>query len=832
MVNLGVISPVKQSTDWCSGMVVVPKPDGSVRVCVDLTHLNSAVKREVHPMSSVDESLAKLGHSKLFTQLDANSGFWQLPLDKSSRLLTTFLTPEGRFCFNRLPFGISSAPEIYQRCMSNLLAGLDGVICHMDNLLIHGRTTQEHDGRVKAVLKRISDAGLTLNKNKCSFATTSIKFLGHIIDESGIHADPKKTAAIINFPTPQHKSDLRRLNGLLNQLAKFLPHLSTATAPIRELLKEHREWTWGPPQSQALQDIKYLLTSPQVLAPYDPSLPTIIASDASQHGLGAALFEIQADDTRRPICFASRSLSDTEKRYAVIEKEALGAVWACEKLEQYIYGIHDLTLEVDHKPLVPLFTTTDLDKIPPRVLRFRLRLMKYSPTVKYVPGAHHLIADTLSRATYSHTDDSDRLLTDEVESYIDNTLPTHNYLYKIKKAQQSDPVCCKVAEFSRSSWPAYKSNHPSLTPFFEHQGHLTLADDILLYDDRLVIPSGLQLEMLQLIHEGHLGITKCRARARRDVWWPGMSLEISTMINNCLECKKQLPTPVETLAPSSLPDRPWQRLAMDLFELNGHTYLIVDDYFSRWIEVTEMKDLTSKATISALTKIFSTHGYPDVVVSDNGPQFAVHDFSTFATDCQFIHVTSSPRYPKANGEAERAVGTIKRLLKKSKDLNSVLLNYRVTPLDNGYSPAELLMGRRLKSKIPCLSQHLMPILPDYDHIANKEQTRQEANRRTHDQRHRAQDLPELNPGDNVYLPDQDTLGVIETQVAPRSYTVSTENQSYRRNRSAIIKTEPATDADVEVPTADDPQNNPTTSQKSPRPMRDRKPPPFITQNYV
>ena len=184
MVEQGVISKVERPTDWCSGLVVVPKTNKTdVRLCVDLTQLNKAVKGEIHPMSSVDDSLAKLSNAQYFTRLDANSGFWQIPLDTESQLLTTFITPYGRFCFHRLCFGISSAPEIFQRTMNKILEGVPGVICHMDDVLIHGTTREEHDQRVDEVMERIKRSGMTLN-NKCEFSST--KFLGFIIDEGGI----------------------------------------------------------------------------------------------------------------------------------------------------------------------------------------------------------------------------------------------------------------------------------------------------------------------------------------------------------------------------------------------------------------------------------------------------------------------------------------------------------------------------------------------------------------------------------------------------------------------------------------------------------------------
>ena len=201
-------------------------------------------------MASVDENLAKLKDSKVFTKLDANSGFWQIPMDEESRLLTTFVTPFGRYCFNRLPFGISSAPEIFQCAMSRILEGLDGTVCHMDDILIHGETQELHDSRVRKVLQRLKDAGVTLN-DKCEFSKQRMKLLGHVISENGVEADPEKTKAIREFPRPTTVTELQRFNGMVNQLAKFLPNLATINEPLRQLLKKGQQWLWDQPQERA-----------------------------------------------------------------------------------------------------------------------------------------------------------------------------------------------------------------------------------------------------------------------------------------------------------------------------------------------------------------------------------------------------------------------------------------------------------------------------------------------------------------------------------------------------------------------------------------------------
>ena len=311
-----------EPTPWCAGMVVVPKKSGKLRICVDLKPLNQSVLREIHPLPKVDETLAQLAGAKVFSKLDANSGFWQIPLLQPSRHLTTFITPMGRYCFNKLPFGISSAPEHFQRRMSELLTGLQGVLCHMDDILVFGRDDTEHNQRLEAVLKRVEEAGATFNLSKCEFNRNTLTFLGNVIDANGIRADPSKTEAIREMQPPTLLPAVRRFLGMANQLGKFTPNLAELTKPLQDLLGKSRAWTWGPAQSTAFKQVQEELTKPTVLALYDPRAPTKVSADASSHGLGAVLLQ-QIDGSWRPVSFASRSMSETEQRYAQIEKEAL-----------------------------------------------------------------------------------------------------------------------------------------------------------------------------------------------------------------------------------------------------------------------------------------------------------------------------------------------------------------------------------------------------------------------------------------------------------------------------------------------------------------------------
>lgn len=282
MLNLGIIEEVTEPTDWCAPMVPAPKRNkDEVRVCVDLKRLNKGVKRERYILPTLDDITPKLAGAKVFSTLDASSGFWQIPLDSSCQKLTTFITPMGRFCFRRLPFGITSAPEIFQRLMSSLLKGLDGTVVVMDDILVFGSNQEEHDHRLDAVLRTIKASGLKLNRAKCHFGKTELQFFGHIISADGVKPDDSKVEAIARMPNLTNVEQLRQVLGLINYVGKFLPGLSTVLHPLTNLLRKETAWVWGEPQEHAFNKAKAMLVAAPALCYYDAGRPTVVSADAS-----------------------------------------------------------------------------------------------------------------------------------------------------------------------------------------------------------------------------------------------------------------------------------------------------------------------------------------------------------------------------------------------------------------------------------------------------------------------------------------------------------------------------------------------------------------------
>ena len=276
----------------------------------------------------------------------------------------------------------------------------------------------------------------------------------------------------------------------------------------------------------------------------------------------------------RPVAFASRSLSDTERRYAQIEKEALAMTWACEKFTDYLLG-RKFLMESDHKPLIPLLNSKQLDSLPPRVLRFRLRLARYNYTVQHVPGVNLYTADALSRAPIAGSGSEDLSFQEEVETFVDTIeqlLPTTKQrLNTYREAQEKDPVCQQIIEYCRQGWPGKDSVRPDVAPQWKSKEFLTECNRLLLYGHRIVVPTSLRRETLQKIHTGHQGIERCRARVAESVWWPGVSNQIAQVVQQCEECAKNYKPHKETLKTTPLPDYPWQVIGTDLFELSPNS---------------------------------------------------------------------------------------------------------------------------------------------------------------------------------------------------------------------------------------------------------------------
>ena len=387
-------------SDWATPIVAVVKEDKqSVRICGDFrATVNPFSKLDRYPIPRIEDLFATLKKGKLFTKLDLSQAYQQLVLEEESKKYVVLNTHKGLFRCTRLPYGISSAPGIFQRVMDNLLQGLPGVVGYIDDILISGEPESAHLEVLEEVLKRLSKSGFRAKKQKCKFMVTSVDYLGYRIDAAGLHPLPDKVQAVEEAPTPTCLTELKSYLGLLTYYAKFLPNLATHLAPLYKLLGKDVPWQWGKSQEKAFHNSKKLLTSSNLLIHFDTSLPLTLACDASAYGIGAVLAHRLSDGSEKPVGYVSRTLTKAEKNYSQLEKEGLSLVFGVKKFYSYLFG-HSFELVTDHKPLLSLLSgqKPTSPQASARIRRWSLYLSSFEYTLKFRNTTAHGNADALSR---------------------------------------------------------------------------------------------------------------------------------------------------------------------------------------------------------------------------------------------------------------------------------------------------------------------------------------------------------------------------------------------------------------------------------------------------
>ena len=695
------ITKITEPTEWVNPIVTVRKPPGALRICLDPLELNKAIRREHYSIPTPGEIVAKLHGSKYFSTLDATSGFLQIPLDDASSYVITFATPSGRYRFLCLPFGIKSAPEVFHRTIVEMFHDIEGVETYIDDILIYAPTEEEHDRRLRAVLQRCRDANLSLNKDKCVIKTQELKYLGHIISPDGVKADPAKVAAIVDMPVPESKEDVRRFIGLINYLSKYCPNLSSIAAPLRDLMKKDVGWSWNSNHQQAWLAVQGLIKANVELKLFDPTKPVVVTVDASQRGIGAALLQ-----QGEPIEFASCSMTETQQRYAQIENEFLAIQFGLKRFHQYVYG-QRVVVETDHMPLLGIIKKP-ISQISPRLQRMRLRIDPYDYELVYRPGSELVLADALSRASLRDNDidvnDNEYVNTVYVES------TTQSCRKELCELTAQDESLQLIAWYVRKGWPEHNKLCPDLIkPYWNVRHELSEHEGMLFRGEQIVVPYAYQKRALTCLHTGHLGTVKCTEGAKTTLYWPGYVRDIQEMVERCSRCQANRNVSAhEPLIPTPVPEYPFQKVGADLFTLDGVTYLLNVDYYSKWLYIAPLHDTKSIDVIRELKRIFADFGSPEILVTDGGPQFGSHEFRRFASDWLVQHTMSSPAYSRSNGQPERMVQTAKNLLRKcsqdNTDYQQGLLALRDTPIANNLpSPAELLQGRRLRGNLPIVT---------------------------------------------------------------------------------------------------------------------------------
>ena len=799
LVDESIIVPIDEPTDWVSQMSVAEKKAG-IRICIDPRPLNEVLKREHYKLPVLDDVLPELTSACKFSVCDLKSGYLHCELDHESSLLTTFATPFGRFRWLRLPFGLKVSSEIFQKRLHQALEGLEGVRCIADDVIVWGRSNEEHDARVSLFLQRCSEIGISLNKEKCRFGLSEIPFMGHVVSNKGLKPDPSKVEAILKMEPPTDKAGVERLRGTVNYLSRFVPKLTDVMRPISDLTHPDVEWSWTSSHDKAFEEVKHLLTVAPVLAYFDPSKELSIQCDASGQGLGAALLQ-----EGRPLAYASRALSDTETRYATIEKEMLAIVFALEKWHQYTFG-RPLTVYSDHKPLEAIMKKP-LDRAPKRLQGMLVRALAYDIKVQYLKGNDMFLADTLSRASLPYTSVNDQEEFEIINALKYLVMPDAR-IREIRQHTNDDLALQLLKQTIQEGCPDHQSALPLLVvPYFSIRDELAVTDDLVFRGERLVIPKSLRSQIKKDIHCGHQGIQSCLRRALEHVFWPGMNKEVKEWIQTCEACREFEQTPCkETLISHETPDSPWQKIATDLFTFKNKEYLVTVCYRSNFWEVDRLYNTKSSTVIKKLKAHLARYGIPKQLVTDNGPQFVSDEFRKFTESWGIEHTTTSPHHSQANGKCEAAVKVAKRMLRKTtksgEDQYLALLNIRNVPTQGvDSSPAQRLFGRRTRTLLPTTQSLLKPrnpVNPESIHLRSNQERQAKYYNRT------ARDLPILKPGDTVRMKPF-ALGQkswdkahVTKRLDERSYEVQSAGTTFRRNRQHLVKTRQPTQFEQSV----------------------------------
>ena len=714
----GVITPVSYS-EWAAPTVNIPKVDQTVRICGDYkVSINPWLEVDQYPIPKPQDLFTKLAGGERFTKLDLSQAYQQVELDESSKQYLTINTHKGLYQVNRLPYGVASAPAIFQKLMDQVLQGIDGVICYLDDILITGKNTETHMNHLEEVLKRLSAHNFKAKREKCAFFQHSVSYLGHVIDSEGIHPIQEKCEAIANAAMPTTTTELKSFLSLLSYYGKFIPNLSTIIAPMTGLLQKEVKWEWSELCQKAFEAAKKQLLSSKVLVHYNPDLPLILACDASPVGIGAVISHKMQDGSEKPISFASRMLTKAEKNYSQIEKEALGLVFGVIKFHEYLFG-RKFTLITDHKPLLKILGPKT--GVPPlaaaRMQRWALILAAYTYEIQYKPSGEHGNADALSRLPIA-----------------DKSFPKSNPIFRVSYldslpitakdvAQETDrdPVLSKVKHYVLTGWPKYISDE-TLQPFVKRKFDLTVENDCVLWGFRVVIPEKLQRRLLLELHESHWGMVKMKSLSRSLFWWPTLDEDIVNEANQCDICKHQrsMPAtaPVHTWKWAS---GPWERIHIDFAEVNKQMFLVVMDAYARWPEIINMQSTTASKTIEVLRDLFAAYGLPKEVVSDNGPQFTSSEFESFLTMNAVKHIKTPAYHPASNGLAERLVQNFKKSLAKGKAIGGMTLQHCIANFLYSYrnmphtttkkTPAELFLKRQVRTRLSLVKPDVPNFIP-------------------------------------------------------------------------------------------------------------------------
>ena len=704
MLQYEVIEP--SNSPWASPIVLVKKKDGTWRFCIDFRKLNEVTCKDAYPLPQVNDLIDTLSGHKYFTTLDLASGYWQVPVEKSSQEKTAFVIPGGDiYHFKRMPFGLANAVPTFQRLMSNVLQGLlrNKCLVYLDDVLIVGHSFEEHLSNLKEVLDAIKNAGLKLKPEKCHFGQTNVRFLGFQITNEGLSPDPEKVQAIKEYPAPNDLTELRRFLGMASYYRRFISGFSDIAHPLNHLLQKNVTFCWDRKCQTAFESIKEQLISSPILGFPDRDRDYSVYTDASDVGVGAVLTQTDDSGTERVISFASKAFSGAEKNWTTTEKEAFAVVWALQHFHPYVYG-RKVRVITDHKALTWL---KGIKHPNGKLARWIIKLQEYEYTVEHRSGSLMKHVDALSRAPI-------------------NSIQVHKYsIAELQELQELDEDICIVKEWIQEGRrPNCKPDGASdvLYALYHIFNSLLIVDGLLcrkwkdttgLERDQIVLPQFVTPIVLQEAHDqvGHMGVAKTFEAVQKIYYWPGFFKAVEEFCACCELCakNKSVPRPRWPLKPIEVVPIPFYMIGVDIVgplktTRSGNKYILsIIDYYTKYAEAEALPNQEAETIVRVLEQIFARHGMPSVLLTDQGRNFESHLVKSM---CQLFGIEkrrTTAYHPQTDGLCERFNAILKSLLrmKVNNDQNDwdeqlphALLAYRISKQSpTGVTPFEMLYGR-------------------------------------------------------------------------------------------------------------------------------------------
>ena len=697
LLDAGIIVPA--SSAWSFPIVIASKKDGSLRFCVDYRSLNRVMKADRWPLPRIEEIFDDLRGSTVFTTLDLFTGYWQVKMSETCKEMTTFVTRYGTFQFEVMPFGLMNAPSTFQRMMDVVLKGLEFVRVYIDDIVVFSKSMDDHISHLTDVFARLSDHNLKVKLSKCHFAQPQVKLLGHVINADGIHVDKDKIAVIKESPPPSSKTEIRSFLGLAGYYRRFIKNFAQTSSVLHAATSEKRTFTWTSEMMASFEELKQKLTSPPVLSFPDFDQPFIVETDASNLSLGGVLAQKKEDGKIHPIQFASRTMTDAEKKYSTCEREALAVIFALKKFRVYLLSSTPFTVITDHQALRHTFQKKDIHGRLARWLDF---LAEYDFKIEYRSGKKNGAADYLSRIDTGVT---------VSDGYDEGDIAC--FSVDLSDFQGLEPDLISIASYLSG----LSIDH--LDPALRHKIRRN-ARKFVIWEGNLFrrtqkdvkfVPHIINRPNILTSYHDEIGHWDSRSTKRfiaDRFWWPSMYKDIFEYVKTCEDCQKMnaipkyrtaLRTPITSL--------------FDVFSIDfagpfnttprGNKHLLVCmEHLTGWPIVCPTPTATAAEVINFVEdQIILPFGHPKTIVSDNGPCFTARSLATYMQEKQVNWKTVLAYAPMSNGRAERMVGTIKRAIGKMARSNpldwdlavsKVLYGYRRRHLSSGFSPFQLLYG--------------------------------------------------------------------------------------------------------------------------------------------